>query len=65
MFTSSFHSNSSSYSSKEETWASINSINVEAEQQPTLRSFGQFLLVNINLFKLYICSLHIFKLSIS
>jgi len=40
----------------------INSMkDLEGEKQPTLGSFGQFLLVNINLSKLPICSLHIFK----
>jgi hypothetical protein len=41
---------------------SINSIiDLESEEQPTLGSFGQFFLVNINLSKLPICTLHIFK----
>jgi hypothetical protein len=41
---------------------SINSIiDLESEEQPTLGSFGQFFLVNINLSKLPIHSLQIFK----
>jgi hypothetical protein len=43
---------------------SINSIkDLKGEKQPALGSFGQFLLVNINLsnISLHICSLHIFK----
>jgi hypothetical protein len=36
-------------------------IDLESEEQPTLGSLGQFFLVNINLSKLPICSLHIFK----
>jgi hypothetical protein len=40
----------------------INSIiDLEGEKQPTLKSFGQFLIVTINLSKLSICNLHIFK----
>jgi hypothetical protein len=41
---------------------STNSImQLEGEEQLTLGSFDQFLLVNINLYTLPICNLHIFK----
>jgi hypothetical protein len=39
----------------------INFIKLKGEEQPTLRPFGYFFLININLSTLYICNLYLFK----
>ncbi len=68
MFTSSSHSNSPLYSfrfASKKASTSINFIKLTVEKQLTLQSFGQFLLININLFKLFfynICFFNFFSI---